>query len=198
MLICSLNVPSLLKHKPEIEVLLHDNNIDILALNETKLDPNILKCHTDINGYHHERFDRNRHGGGVCIYIKNTISYEVHTDIPNNELETICFEIKPKCSKSFVIIAWYRPPKYKALDIDDIKNVYQFFDTKDKEIILLGDTNCDDLPEEGKNAVVRNLRNFYREFHMKQLKSPHAQLTSHPRSLTTLQPKDLNSSVNQE
>ena len=68
-----------------------------------------------------------------------------------------------------IIIAWYRPPKYKALDIDDIKNVYQFFDTKDKEIILLGDTNCDDLPEEGKNAVVRNLRNFYREFHMKQL-----------------------------
>ena len=169
MLICSLNAPSLLKHKPEIEVLLHDNNIDILALNETKLDPNILKCHTHINGYHHERFDRNRHGGGVCIYIKNTINCEVHTDIPNNELETICLEIKPKCSKSFVIIAWYRPPKYNALDIDDIKNVYQFFDTKDKEIIFLGDTNCDDLPEEGKNAVVRNLRNFYREFHMKQL-----------------------------
>ena len=63
------NVPSLLKHKPEIEVLLHHNNIDILALNETKLDPNILKCHTDIDGYHHERFDRNRHGGGACVSI---------------------------------------------------------------------------------------------------------------------------------
>ena len=70
MLIWSLNVCLLLKHKPEIEVLLHDNNIDILALNETKLDPNILKCHTDIDGYHHERFNRNRHGSGICVYIK--------------------------------------------------------------------------------------------------------------------------------
>ena len=61
MLICSLNLPSLLKHKPEIEVLLHDISIDVLALhvNETNLDPNILKCNTDIDGYHHERFDRN-------------------------------------------------------------------------------------------------------------------------------------------
>ena len=84
-------------------------------------------------------------------------------------METICLEIKPKCSKSFVIIAWYRPPKYNALDIDEIENVYQYFDTEDIEIILLGNTNCDDLPEEGKNAVVRNLRNFYREFHIKQL-----------------------------
>ena len=57
----------------------------------------------------------------------------------------------------------YRPPKYNALDTDEIKNAYQYFDTKDIEIILLGDTNCDDLPEEGKNAVVRNLRNLYRE-----------------------------------
>ena len=60
MLICSLNVNSLLKHKPEIEVLLHDNNID--------------KCQTDTDGYHHERFDRNRHEGGVCVYVKNTVN----------------------------------------------------------------------------------------------------------------------------
>ena len=40
-------------------------------------------------------------------------------------------------------------------------DIDQYFNTKDIEIILLGDTNCDDLPEEGKNAVVRNLRNFY-------------------------------------
>ena len=37
-LICSLNAPSLLKHKDEIEVLLNENRIDILAVNETKLD----------------------------------------------------------------------------------------------------------------------------------------------------------------
>ena len=44
-----------------------------VTLNETKLDPNILKCHTDIDGYHHERFDRNRHGGGVCVYTEKVL-----------------------------------------------------------------------------------------------------------------------------
>ena len=35
----------------------------------TKIDETISKCHTKIDGYNHERYDRNRHGGGVCIYI---------------------------------------------------------------------------------------------------------------------------------
>ena len=36
LLICSLNAPSLLKHKVEIETLFRENKINILALNETK------------------------------------------------------------------------------------------------------------------------------------------------------------------
>ena len=38
LLICSLNAPSILKHKDEIDTLIRDNKIDILAINETKLD----------------------------------------------------------------------------------------------------------------------------------------------------------------
>ena len=96
-MICSLNAPSLLKHKDEIEMLLHDNKIDILALNETKLDETISKCHTEIEGYNHERYDRNRHGGGVCIYLKSSINYEL-VDIASHQdgLELISLEIKPK------------------------------------------------------------------------------------------------------
>ena len=33
----------------------------------------------------------------------------------------------------------------------------------------MGDTNGDDLPDEDKNTVIKNLRAFYREFQMKQL-----------------------------
>ena len=69
LLICSLNASSLLKHKDEIEMLLCANNIDILALNETKVDETISICRTEIDGYNHERFDRNRHGGrGLYLY----------------------------------------------------------------------------------------------------------------------------------
>ena len=29
-----------------------------------------------IKGYNHERYDRNRHGGGVLVYIKDMITYD--------------------------------------------------------------------------------------------------------------------------
>ena len=39
LIICSLNAPSILKHKDEIDIfIIKENKIDILAINETKLD----------------------------------------------------------------------------------------------------------------------------------------------------------------
>ena len=169
-MICLLNAPSLLKHKDEIEMLSHDNKIDILALNETKLDETTSKCHTEIDGYNQERYDCNRHGGGVCIYLKSSSNYEV-VDVASHQdgLKLISLEIKPKCAKPFILIAWYRPPKHDISSIHKIKDICQVLDIRQKEIIILGDTNCDDLPDEDKNTVIKNLRAFYREFQMKQL-----------------------------
>ena len=113
-MICSLDAPTLLKHKDEIEMLLGVNNIDILALNGTKIDETISSCHTEIYGYNHERFDRNRHGGGVSIYIKSSINYERLNDFSpsdNEALDTVTVEIKPRCAMSFIVTAWYRPPQ---------------------------------------------------------------------------------------
>ena len=65
-----------MKHKVEIEMLLRENKIDILALNETKICDIVSDALISIDGYNHERCDRNRHGGGVLVYIKNTIAYD--------------------------------------------------------------------------------------------------------------------------
>ena len=52
--------------------------------------------------------------------------------------------------------------------IHKIKDVCQALDIRQKEIIILGDTNCHDLSDEDKNTVIKYLRAFYREFEMKQ------------------------------
>ena len=124
LLICSLNAPSLLKHKSEIEMLLKDNKIDILALNETKIDEIVDDSLISIDKYFHERHDRNRCGGDVLIYIKDTIIYEKLQidDTKLCDLETITIQLKPKCAKPFVIKAWYRPPNHKIDDILNIEN----------------------------------------------------------------------------
>ena len=51
LLICSLNAPSLLKHKVEIEMLLRENKIDILALIETKISETVCDSLIIIEGY---------------------------------------------------------------------------------------------------------------------------------------------------
>ena len=59
VLICSLNAPSLLKHKNEIEMLLRENKIDILTLNETKICDIVSDALISIDGYNLERCDKN-------------------------------------------------------------------------------------------------------------------------------------------
>ena len=56
LLIYSLNAPSILKHKGEIEILIKENKIDILAINQTKLDNRIKDDTVAIDCYTVKRF----------------------------------------------------------------------------------------------------------------------------------------------
>ena len=55
-------------------MLLRENKIDILALNEAKISETVCDSLIIIEGYNHEHYDRNRHGGEVLVYIKDTIT----------------------------------------------------------------------------------------------------------------------------
>ena len=78
MVIASLNINILPAHTDEVEILLKDQGIHILALHETKIDDNYASDLLQIDGYRFFRHDRNRDGGGVGFYISNTI-YSVST-----------------------------------------------------------------------------------------------------------------------
>ena len=81
MVIASLNVNSLPAHKDEVETLLKDQGIHILALNETKIDDNYPSDLLRIDGYRFVRHDRNRDGDGVGFYISNTIVADIRDDL---------------------------------------------------------------------------------------------------------------------
>ena len=171
LLICSLNAPSLLKHKVEIEMLLRENKIYILALNEAKIRETVCDSLIIIKGYNHEGYGRNRHGGEILIDIKDTITYDriLNSDLEPNSLETVSIQIKPKCAKPFVIIAWYHPPKHKIVDIRNIEKLYKNHDKSNTEVIIMGDSNCDDLPDQDKSSIVAKFRAFYKQYQFKQL-----------------------------
>ena len=132
LLICSLNAPSILKHKDEIDTLIRDNKIDILAINETKLDNRVKDETVAISDYCLKRFDRNRHGGGVAVYIREALNFEHRIDFPMGNLETICTEVKPNCSKPFFVLAWYRPPKYETDTLTEMETLLRAVESEKK------------------------------------------------------------------
>ena len=66
------------------------------------LDLLVANQEIKINGYDVVRKDRNRHGGGVVIYIRNSINYTVRDNLTDESLKAITLEISKPKSKQFL------------------------------------------------------------------------------------------------
>ena len=99
--IASLNINSLPAHIDEIKILLQEQNIHILALNETKIDADFPSELLKVEGYQFDRYDRNRNGGGVAFYIRDSLEVDIREDLPVSSLELRCIEVKPVRAKRF-------------------------------------------------------------------------------------------------
>ena len=99
--IANLNVNSLLKHLDEIRLILINNALDILTINESKIDDNISNDDIQINGFNTIRKDRNRFGGGVVL--RDSISFSDRKDLIPNDLEMVYNELCNKVNKSLII-----------------------------------------------------------------------------------------------
>ena len=136
-----LNVVSLLKNIEELGQLLSLNSIGIFALNETRLDNSITDSEVNIPNYNIIRKDRDRRGGGICIYIHENILFE-KLSLPNSvdSLEVLCIIIKVKNSRPIILVNWYRPP-----NVNNILTCYEelliYLGGFHYPIILMGDTN---------------------------------------------------------
>ena len=108
--------------------------VDILVITETKLDSTFPTTQFWIEGYSEpSRFDRNRNGGGVLIYVREGISSKLLTDrkLPH-DIEGIFVElnlIKYKCS----LFRSYHPPsqsdKYLFNHVKNGLDIYtKFYD----------------------------------------------------------------------
>ena len=87
MVIASLNINNLPAHIDEIKILLQEQNIHILALNEAKIDAEFPSELLKVEGYQLDRYDRNRNGGGVALYIRDSLEVDIRQDLPVSSLE---------------------------------------------------------------------------------------------------------------
>ena len=141
--IASLNVNSLLKHIDEIRHLLFKFPFDIFAINESKIDDSITDGEISISGFNLIRNDRSRAGGGVVLYIRESLSYVDRNDLVPDRLEMLCAEINRPFSKSLFVCTWYRPPNSDMNLFNECDVFLQKCESENKELIVVGDINCD-------------------------------------------------------
>ena len=142
----TLNISSLLKHIDELRVFLNDQNIDVLAINETRLNESIFDQEVKVQGYDIIRCDRSkngRFGGGVCFYIRSDISYSIRSDLYSQLLKMMSMEIRKHNFKPFVITSWYRPPNSPHELFMLVNRLLGKLDSENVEHFLMGDLNCD-------------------------------------------------------
>ena len=94
-----------------------------MAVNETKIDGNVDDQLIAIDDFSLMRHDRNRQGGGVAIYVRNTVGYRPRQDFLNKSLEIICIEVEPPHCNPFIVMAWYRPPSEPSSCFDSLHEI---------------------------------------------------------------------------
>ena len=144
--ILSLNVNGLFTNLSACLPFIHDFNIDIIALCETKIDC-LSDSLFDIDGYHHVSLHRNNRGGGLRIYYKHFLNIEVINELTflSDTHESLFVKINIAKFGSFILGNLYRPPnKSVPLFNDYLENSLLCCDTiVNNRCIFVGDINID-------------------------------------------------------
>ena len=183
----SLNITSLPAHIDELRIWSQCQNIDLLAINETRLDTTIQSSLVSLEGYDLLRCDRNRHGGGVCVYVRQGINYLNRVDLVNSEIEALCVEIKKPNCKAFIVLACYRPPNSNVDNFFTIyENILKHLDNEKKEVYVLGDLNCNLLSNSSDSYATRLLKSTSELYQFTQLITEATRVTNQSRTLIDL------------
>nr|CAI5825475.1 unnamed protein product [Callosobruchus analis] len=129
-----VNCRSLLLHFNNFEEHVRNRKYSLIAVSETWLNDQIHDDAVELYGYRIVRKDRDGRGGGVAMYVKDNIRYEVFN------VETVTFEILALSFKlnglKFMAAIIYRPPGFTNMD--------SFFSEFDETVAMLHLT-CDRL-----------------------------------------------------
>ncbi|MCP3663540.1 MAG: hypothetical protein GY696_13790 [Gammaproteobacteria bacterium] len=148
-LILSANVNSLPSKLDEMLPIFHSIEPAVFCIQETKLDAKISSTEVAVPNYQLFRKDRNRNGGGVGIYARDSLNpSRVRLNCPPG-LEVIAVKIKLK-RQTCIVISFYCPQKNMAPDFvsDLCETVAPLSDGG--LLYLCGDSNIDFLSEEAR------------------------------------------------
>ena len=164
-----VNARSLYNKMSEIRHISGKTNAAVIAITETWFNDSHTDTEVGIIGYNILRRDRQGHAGGVCVYIREGITYNCRTDLFNDDLEDLWLEILLTKSKPIYVGVCYRNEKNKDL-IKCLENTLSKL-RPDHDLLVLGDFNICFL--KNKTKLGKDYKALLNFFNCKQLiKSP--------------------------
>ena len=166
MSIAHLNINSLFNKVDEVKHLLLDDGLfDILAISETKLDSTYNNTRLQHPDYRILRRDRKKGGGGLLVYLRNTLSAYRRQKLEPSDIESIVIDLKGVNGSRFLIMVCYRSPN-KNKPVDFLPSLYSaaenLLNTRN-ELLIIGDLNFDRL-DSGSSVPDNHLSEFCDRF----------------------------------
>ena len=135
------NTRSLIPKIPDIRLLLSRTKATVLAVSETWLDSSVKDGEIAIPGFNVVRRDRNRNGGGVALFISDSVAFNQRPDLSVDGLEAIWIELLLPQTKGILVCSVYRPPNDSNF-LDKLELSLSKVDPG-TELHVLGDLNID-------------------------------------------------------
>ena len=161
-----LNVRSLNKNFENLEILLTMLNkfsFSLIAITETWLNSNSPPTF-NIQNYRLLRADRKHgRGGGVAIYLRDDLTYDLRPAIHIEGVEDLYLEITDSKVKNKIVGVIYRPP-HNVFDsfLHNLDTCLEKLAAENKHNYLLGDFNIDlSVPHDNQSHQLMNTLSSY-------------------------------------
>ena len=144
LIVSHYNVNSIRHKIYEILPLLHEHLVDILAIAETKIDDSFPSDQFHMPNYKLYRQDRNCHGGGIMLYINDSIPHRILKEY-SGEFEGIDFMTLEMAVKSckWILVYIYKPPRVNDVTFSGfMSKLCEYFLIGDNTCVFFGDMNC--------------------------------------------------------
>lgn len=144
------NCRSLLRNLDDLRAMVAIAQPDVIALCETWLGPEIRSCEVGLPSYSLVRHDRSRHGGGVLLYIRESIMV---LSCRRDERAELLSAVLSTSGGPLWVGVLYRPPG-TSLSLEDLESVLLAQDlSAHRKAILIGDFNIDLMSDVGSDLL---------------------------------------------
>ena len=108
-MVCFLNIGKLLTHIDELRIFVSENKPHLIDIDETKLDHAVIDGEVEIDENQIIRNDKNSFGGGVTLYIHDSVPFTLYDAICSN-VESLSIKLNIPYVRPILITTIYRPP----------------------------------------------------------------------------------------